>query len=95
MKTDNVIIINDFPVEKWPLYSPNDKYIGDVDYHQFLDVRIQCMEKKLSGYYVLYTNQETLITYHVIIDDDGTTDRWPLGMFSLFDDQLDKLIGLS
>lgn len=87
-----MIKIKNFPVEKYPLYSPNHELVGYVDYFQFLDVRIQVKEHRLEGYYIVYAKaeQDCVIT----LTPDGGTDRYPLGFYSLIDDQLDSLLGL-
>lgn len=50
------IKINHFDREYVKLFSPDDKFIGDVDELQLLDIQCQICEKNLSGYYVVYPN---------------------------------------
>ena len=44
------IKINHFEREYVKLFSPDDKFIGDVDELQLLDIQCQICEKNLSGY---------------------------------------------
>jgi hypothetical protein len=87
-----MIAIKNFPVEKYPLYSPKDELIEHVDYFQFNDVRIQIKEQHLEGYYVLFNKDGQ--DRKIMITPDGGTDSYPSGFYSLIDDQLDRLLDL-
>jgi len=69
------IKINHFEREYVKLFSPDDKFIGDVDELQLLDIQCQICEKNLSGYYVVYLNGVGNI------DTDGEIDHVPDDLF--------------
>jgi len=69
------IKINHFEREYVKLFSPDDKFIGDVDELQLLDIQCQICEKNLSGYYVVYPNGVGNI------DTDGEIDHVPDDLF--------------
>jgi hypothetical protein len=56
-----MITIKEFPVETVGLYSPEGEFLGALDQNQFLDVRIQIAEQRLSGYYILGSAGKRLI----------------------------------
>lgn len=69
------IKINHFDREYVKLFSPDDKFIGDVNELQLLDIQCQICEKNLSGYYVVYPNGVGNI------DSDGEIDHVPDDLF--------------
>jgi len=66
------------------LYSPSEKYLGKIrSYLQLNDVRIQIMNLKLDGYYVVWDND-----YKISIDKYGNMSEWPKGFYDLGENQL-------
>ena len=76
---------NKIPPETHGVYHEDDGFIADMDYFEFNDFRIQIMEEKASGYYVLFNGCSHYI------DKDGRVDAWPPKMYGLIDEQLTKL----
>lgn len=66
----------------------NGEYFGFVsnDY-EFLDLRLQIKEAKATGFTVRFNGFESAITR------GGNVIDWPPGLFSLIDDQLNKILG--
>ena len=82
------IKINDIKQVMCFLYSPDDEFIGTIESeYSWNDVRIQIMEQKLSGYYVMFNEHK------IEIDSDGRCETWPDGFYDITEKQLEKLFG--
>ena len=75
------------------LFTPSGKKMGTVTYEQFNDIRIQCKENDVTGYYIIYNSPE-FGEIKVVIGRNGKTNRWPRGMFDLVESQLSKLLDM-
>ena len=80
------IVFNQIEPQRLEMFYPDGTPIGLVNEHEFYDIRIQCREQKKSGIYVMFEGQKCTI------NKDGRLDKWPYGMFDLFERQLDKLL---
>lgn len=88
-----MIKIKDIKIQNFPLYDSNNNLIGNVNEYQFNDVRIQIGENNLSGYYLLFTNEEGQQT-KINILPDSSVEQWPSGFFDLYPKQLSKILNL-
>lgn len=69
------------------IYAPDGTLLGRTDnLLSFTDLRIQIMEAKVYGYYIMFEGQK------VYIDENGRLPEWPKGLFDIWDNQLDTLI---
>lgn len=80
-------INNNIEEDHVPLYSPEGSLIGIIENGlAFNDVRIQIIENKLSGYYIMYKGQKCLI------GTNGELETWPNDLYTTYTDQLLKMI---
>ena len=79
------VIVKKIKIPKVDLYSPGDKHLGFLNEYQFIDVRVQIKENKLSGYYVVFDGRK------IKIDKNGELEDYPVG---LFDQILNSLLKL-
>lgn len=70
-----MITIREFPVETVDLYSPEGEFLGKLNQNQFLDVRIQIAEQRLSCYYIIGSTGQRLI------EEDGNLQEELGGVF--------------
>lgn len=63
---------SDFPVE---LFAPNGESLGVFDNEiQWLDVRLQIVQQRADGYYVMYNGQR------IDMDTNGNLSDFPVGI---------------
>lgn len=67
-------------------FNPDGTSLGFINLFEFNALRIQCMENKLSGYYMFFNGEK------IFINEDGTTDGQPKGFYSMIEDQLRYLV---
>lgn len=80
-------INNNIEEDHVPLYNPEGKLVGIIENElAFNDVRIQIMENKLRGYYIVYKGQVCRIDIH------GELDIWSNDLYRTNVDQLSKLL---
>lgn len=80
-------INNNIEEDHVPLYNPEGKLVGIIENElAFNDVRIQIMENKLRGYYIVYKGQVCRIDIY------GELDIWPNDLYRTNVDQLSKLL---
>jgi len=71
-----------------PLFNAYAQKVGVIEgEHQFHDIRIQIMEAKAEGYYVMFNGNK------ISIESDGSCSHWPPGFFDTSEKQLSKLVG--
>lgn len=83
-----MIKINEIKEEKVYLYNPNDDLIGIITSElQFNDVRLQIVQQKLEGYYIVWNDQKYEINKigHLI-------PNWPKGLYDINMNLLTNLI---
>jgi len=80
------VIIKKIPPPTCLVYNPDNTLLGEVNEYEFNDIRIQIREQGLSGYYAKFG--EDILK----IDSKGRGDNWLLGMFDLFETQLNQLL---
>jgi hypothetical protein len=88
----NKIINNKLPPETVRIAYIKDGITADlfeVDYINFLDVRIQIRDNKFENYYVKFENK------YIPIGTNGDIKNWPKRMFELQDILLEKLLDWS
>ena len=83
-----VIKVNKIIPQTIPAYNPSGEFLGELNYFEFNDLRIQIKNEKVSGYYMIYNEQK------IPIRSDGVVTYWPAGFFSLWDEQMDILLDL-
>ncbi len=52
------------------------------------DVRLQIAKERVCDYYIIFNNKK------IRIDKYGGLELWPIGLFTLMDEQLDELLGI-
>lgn len=67
-------------------FDPGGNSIGFLNIYEFYDLRVQVLRNNIYGYHSIWENQM------IMIEPDGTTDRYPKGWFDQIDDYLDILI---
>lgn len=78
----------DFHTEWYELYDGYDNYIDRIeDYFQWLSVRVQIKEQKLTGYYI-----KSRTGVFARIDKNGNWETEKLDPYSVITDLLMKLI---
>jgi len=83
-----MIKINTITEPVCSLFGPNDELIGEISsLFSLNDVRIQIMQQKLKGYYIITGKYE-----RIEIDKNGNLDWWPKGFYDLIDDQMMTLL---
>lgn len=70
-----MVQVNSYPEQTVNLFSPEGESMGFVNELQFADVRCQICENNLSGYYIEFNNEKTIIT------PNGELENWPAGLF--------------
>lgn len=75
--------IEDLQVE---FFFPNGESFGILNTWEFNDLRIQCRQNKVSGFYAMFNGEKC------VINENGRLDRWPIGFYTMFEEQLDQLI---
>lgn len=89
MVTTDEITIREIIEKPAYLFSPSDKFIGEIKTKISLDdVLLQIKNKKLSGYYLIFDNKKSEI------DNEGGVANWQYGMFRKGLDILNELIGI-
>lgn len=82
-----VRINNHIKEDRVSLYNPEGKLIGIIKNElAFNDVRIQIIENKLKGYYIVHKDQKCQIGI------DGELDPWPDNLYRTNIDQLLKIL---
>lgn len=85
---EEIKINNNIQEDHVPLYNPEGKLIGIIENAlAFNDVRIQIIENKLRGYYIMYKDQKCRI------GTNGELDFWPDDLYTTYTDQLSKILG--
>jgi len=67
-------------------FYPDGISLGFLNHLEHLDLRIQAREKKVAGYYAKFNGDKIFIT------ENGKLDHRPNGFYTLYDEQLTKLI---
>lgn len=67
-------------------FYPNGEFFGMLNTWEFNDLRIQCRQNKMPGFYAIFNGEKCTI------NENGRVDRWPDGFYDLYEKQLDKLI---
>jgi hypothetical protein len=70
------IVFEKIEAKKWPVYTPDDILLGECNYLEMDDIRIQIVEQQLEGYYILFENYRK-----VFIDTYGLFDSHLDGLF--------------
>lgn len=73
------------------LYSPAGECLGEMDYLQFLDVRVRIKQAKASGYYIKWKDKNWK-EYIIPIDSDGRIETWHEGFYDFADNMLMELL---
>ena len=85
-----MIQVNKITPQTVEFFTPEGKSLGFLNQYEFYDLRVQCKEQKISGYYCIchteFPNEKC------VIDSGGRVDNWPKGFFDLWESQLIKLI---
>jgi len=92
-----MIKINDIPQTMCFLYSPDNEFIGTIESeYSWNDVRVQIMEQKLEGYYVMFGTLDNgeYKNHKIEINSDGRCENWPDGFYDTTEKQLEKLFSL-
>lgn len=85
---EEIKINNNIQEDHVPLYNPEGKLIGIIENElAFNDVRIQIVENKLRGYYIMYKDRKCRI------GTNGELDFWPDDLYTTYTDQLSKILG--
>lgn len=83
------IIVRDIKNPPVKIFSPDNSLLCETENDLvFNDIRIQIMDKKLSGYYIEFNGERT------DIKPDGTLDIWPKELFDISTNQLNYLFGI-
>jgi hypothetical protein len=59
------------------LYSPDNAWMGWINYLQLIDIQCQICENSLEGYHIGFNGER------IDIDSDGHLAKWPKGMFGM------------
>lgn len=91
-----MITINEFKETESSLYNNEGEFVGHIKSDlQLNDVRIQIKEQKVKGYYIVWRtidDDKKPLRYIIKIDSDGNLECWPKDFYSLYDEQLEKLL---
>ncbi|WP_291599148.1 hypothetical protein [Bacteroides sp.] len=83
------IIVKEIKNPPVKIFTPDNSLLCETENDLiFNDIRIQIMDKKLSGYYIEFNGERT------DIKPDGTLDVWPKGLFDISVTQLNYLFGI-
>lgn len=66
----------------------NSEFVGLVNQYEFNALRIKIKEQKISGFSVQVEEGGE----RAMIQNNGLLNNWPIGLFDLFSEQLDKLL---
>jgi hypothetical protein len=69
-------------------FDPDGYSLGFLNEFEFNDLRIQIMEKKASGYYMMFKNER------IDLYLDGTVSNWAEGFYDIGENQLGKILNL-
>lgn len=85
----NNVVLRELHDDQVYIYKPDGSLLGVTDDERtFNDFRIQVKQKQLSGYTISLDGGETKIP----VNEHGHLHRWPYGLFSMIEQQLDCLI---
>ncbi len=72
-----ILTVDKYPEETVALYSPDNKFIDNVNAVELMAFRIKIKKNKISGYFIITESEDT-----IIFDENGSPDHWPENLFS-------------
>jgi hypothetical protein len=78
-----MIVIRKILTQTCKVYCPANELIGEVNEHEFNDVRAQIKEQKLEGYYAIFDLKDG--EYRFNIDSNGRSNDWTDETFGEFE----------